>query len=503
MKVCREIQVKNEKEIWRPKLHFTPKKGWMNDPNGLVFFQGNYHLFYQYNPFSCNWDTMHWGHSVSDDMVSWEEKEIALFPDKPYDNGKEGGCFSGSAVVSGGKLYLFYTGVAKKKGRIRQTQCVAWSEDGEHFEKYENNPVIAEAPEGNGADFRDPKVFFGGGKWRMAVGGSDGPADCPQSRGRIYLYASEDLLQWDYQGILYEADEEEGSMFECPDVYELEGKWVVTASPMNRKDLKQNIYMVGSLDFEQGIFTPEKKGVLDGGTHYYAVQAYQDKEGRTISAAWLGVWQWMPWMRGFGSCDREGYRGVLSVMREMYLDEEQFLCSRISSHIKAGLSEYMEVALPEYMETVKLQETGKKTGRYAIVRQQELIWLKGTMTSGKERHVKERDNQKENRLYLRESKEETVILTIHPEKKCVSLDFTNADKNSRMGIKTMDFEWEEKELDFELLIDRSVVTILLCHGRYAMTSVLYPETGKWDVEAEKAERNHIQINEIYKKGFDR
>ena len=87
------------REIVRPSLHFTPQKGWINDPNGLVFFKGQYHLFYQYNPYHDNWDSMHWGHAVSRDLIHWEELEPALVPDMPYDNDKNGGCFSGSVVV--------------------------------------------------------------------------------------------------------------------------------------------------------------------------------------------------------------------------------------------------------------------------------------------------------------------------------------------------------------------------------------------------------------------
>ena len=101
------------REIVRPSLHFTPQKGWINDPNGLVFFKGQYHLFYQYNPYHDNWDSMHWGHAVSRDLIHWEELEPALVPDMPYDNDKNGGCFSGSVVVHDDQLFLFYTGRRK------------------------------------------------------------------------------------------------------------------------------------------------------------------------------------------------------------------------------------------------------------------------------------------------------------------------------------------------------------------------------------------------------
>jgi len=125
----------------RLRYHLEPRKGWMNDPNGLVFFRGRYHAFFQHNPHAPAWDTMHWGHAVSDDLLHWEELPIALAPDQWYED--DGGCWSGSAVVLDDRLYLFYTGVSAELG---QAQCVAWSDDGLRFHKYANNPVIRRAP---------------------------------------------------------------------------------------------------------------------------------------------------------------------------------------------------------------------------------------------------------------------------------------------------------------------------------------------------------------------
>ena len=125
----------------RLKYHFEPRTGWMNDPNGLIFYNGKYHAFFQHNPYKPVWGPMHWGHAVSDDLIHWEELEIALRPDMEYEN--TGGCFSGSAVEKDGVLYLFYTSVSEKLG---QTQSVAISRDGVHFEKYEGNPVIPVYP---------------------------------------------------------------------------------------------------------------------------------------------------------------------------------------------------------------------------------------------------------------------------------------------------------------------------------------------------------------------
>ena len=152
----------------RPIFHLTPWVGWMNDPNGFSYYRGQYHLFYQYNPYDTQWDAMHWGHAVSHDLLHWTYLPAALAPDAPYDSF---GCFSGSAMeLPDGKQLLLYTGVRKEggdKGKEYQTQCVAVG-DGMDYQKYAQNPVLdaADLPEGlSPYDFRDPKI------WRKPDGG--------------------------------------------------------------------------------------------------------------------------------------------------------------------------------------------------------------------------------------------------------------------------------------------------------------------------------------------
>ena len=126
----------------RQNYHFMAQQGWINDPNGLIYYKNKYHFFYQYNPYDAYWGAMHWGHAISDDMLHWEYLPVALAPSEPYDNHKEGGCFSGSAIEHDGKLYLVYTGTTNYGDGFIQSQCLAYSEDGVHFEKYENNPIM-------------------------------------------------------------------------------------------------------------------------------------------------------------------------------------------------------------------------------------------------------------------------------------------------------------------------------------------------------------------------
>lgn len=267
------------REALRPQFHFSPRRGWNNDPNGLVFFEGTWHLFFQHNPYGWNWGNMHWGHATSRDLVHWEEVGEALYPDAM------GTMFSGSAVVdwkntSGfGRdgvppLVLFYTaagGTSAESAGQPFTQCVAYSADrGRTWQKYAGNPVLGEITSGN----RDPKVLWHepSGKWIMTL--------YVEKAGThfIQFFRSADLKEWTYLS-------ETPGFFECPDFFELpvDGrltakKWVLTAA--------NSEYQVGTFDGER--FTPETPK-LPGhrGKGFYAAQTYSDAPGdRRIQVGW-------------------------------------------------------------------------------------------------------------------------------------------------------------------------------------------------------------------------
>ena len=281
----------------RLRYHFEPKTGWMNDPNGLIEYKGKIHAFFQHNPYAPKWDRMHWGHAVSADGLSWEELPIALYPDMPYEDA--GGCFSGSAVEKDGKLWLFYTSVSHALG---QTQSCAVSADGVHFEKLPSNPVIPACPVGSGKDFRDPKVFPYRDGYRMVVGnGEDGV-------GRILLFASEDLVSWEFRGVLFESAEF-GPVLECPDLFELDGRWVLMFSKIGRIGGAVQ-FVVGDFDGER--FTPESFCVPEAGPQFYAPQTFRRGDGARILIGWLYDWQRKP---------EEGadWAGALTVPRRLSL----------------------------------------------------------------------------------------------------------------------------------------------------------------------------------------
>lgn len=323
-KAQNEINLKKDgikKGKMRQRYHFMPETGWLNDPNGLIFFKGKYHFFFQLNPYSGFWDSMHWGHAISDDMLHWEYLPLALAPSEVYDDHLKGGCFSGSAIEYDGKLFLMYTGATNNGNGYEQTQCIAWSEDGIYFEKYEGNPVLA-APEDVMPDqFRDPKVWRHGDTFYMVCA-----ASC-NGRGQALLYRSKDMLHWSFFNILSENRGEWGSMWECPDFFPLGDKYVLTFSPVGVGD-HTAVYQVGDFDYETGKFTCMHCNEIDWGLDYYAPQSFLAPDGRRIMVSWANEWEWMPQWKDWGPTFREGWCGFFNIPREVRMMEDgtlQFL----------------------------------------------------------------------------------------------------------------------------------------------------------------------------------
>lgn len=273
--------VKNSR--YRQRYHFMPPAYWMNDPNGLIQYRGKYHLFYQHNPYAPYWGAMHWGHAISSDLVHWEHLPIALAPSEEYDNYEHGGCWSGSAVEDNGMLYVFYTGTARYGDKVIQSQCLATSRDGIHFEKYEGNPIIKNPPETGSYDFRDPKVWKYKDAWYMVVG------SCLNGRGKALLYKSYDLKNWKYVNVLAESFGELGSMWECPDLFSIEDKTVLMFSAMNLGERK-TIYLVGDMDYKTGKLFWSSIGEVDWGFDFYAMQSFLDDKNRRIVVGWANNW---------------------------------------------------------------------------------------------------------------------------------------------------------------------------------------------------------------------
>lgn len=300
---------------WRPHYHLAPQAGWMNDPNGLCWFDGYYHAFYQHYPYAPEWGPMHWGHARSRDLVRWEYCPVALAPAGDAD---KDGCFSGSAVVNGQQLALIYTGhrwmgTPGDDNHLHQVQCLATSEDGIHFTRHE---CVLEAPAGI-HHFRDPKVWRENEQWYMVVGAK--VAD----RGEVQLWQSADLHHWVSAGVLAQAGDHMGFMWECPDFFALDDRHVLMFSPQGmqatgykNRNLYQSGYLCGSWQPGEAFVPSRPFQEMDYGHDFYAPQSFLAPDGRRIVIGWLDMWESpMPEKE-------DGWAGMLSLPREITLDPE-------------------------------------------------------------------------------------------------------------------------------------------------------------------------------------
>lgn len=303
------------RELHRPLIHFTPKKGWMNDPNGMVFQNGKYHLFFQHNPDSTVWGPMHWGHATSTDLVHWKEHAIALYPDSL------GTIFSGSAVIDinntagFGKnamvaIYTNHSHELEKAGTDKfQTQSVAYSlDEGKTWTKYKGNPVLKNP---GIRDFRDPKVswYAPGKKWIMTLATLD----------HITFYSSPDLKNWKEESKFGKELGAHGGVWECPDLISFTDKgklvWVliVNLNPGGPNGGSATQYFTGS--FDGHVFMPDDKATkwLDYGPDEYAGITWSNTGNRKILIGWMSNWQYA------NVVPTQNWRSATTIARELKL----------------------------------------------------------------------------------------------------------------------------------------------------------------------------------------
>ena len=313
----------------RPAFHLSPRVGWMNDPNGFSYYQGEYHLFYQYNPYDIVWDDMHWGHAVSRDLLHWRYLPAALAPENWYE---ADGCWSGSAIeTDDGKHLLLYTGIRKLGSGspdAMQVQCVAVG-DGVNYQKLTQNPVLTadDLPKGlSPYNFRDPKIWREkDGSFRCLVGSCD-----EKELGKLLLYRSEDGLSWRFESVFAENDGRFGMMWECPDFFTLDGKDVLLVSPqfMEPEGFEYHngngtVCMMGQMDQERRHFSWTHHQALDYGIDFYAAQTILTPDGRRVMIGWMQNWDAC---QNAGRKDLKWY-GQMSLPRELFIRNGR-LCQR-------------------------------------------------------------------------------------------------------------------------------------------------------------------------------
>ncbi len=316
----------------RPQFHLLPARNWMNDPNGPIYFKGHYHMFFQYNPLAAVWGDMSWGHAISKDMMHWEHLPVAM---TPTPGGPDSyGCFSGSAIAVGERVYAVYTGTQKSgdalatirdgANNVEESQCLAWSDDPQLVKWTKDpEPVVARPPAGMKiTGFRDPSVWRQGEWYYMTVG--SGVEDVG---GCVLLYRGKDLKSWEYLHELTSGEWDgkktanpvgDGEMWECPEFFALGdpahgGGHVLIYSTQGKV-----FWESGVMDEAAMKFQPRKKGELDWGA-FYAPKTQLDAEGRRI------LWGWVPEKRSEAAMTAAGWSGMMSLPRVLTLDAKGVL----------------------------------------------------------------------------------------------------------------------------------------------------------------------------------
>ncbi len=488
-------------EPFRPVYHFTPSFGWMNDPNGMVYKDGVYHLFYQYNPYGSMWGNMHWGHTVSRDLVNWEQQPVALERDTM------GHIFSGSSVVDKnntagfgeGAIVAFYTSASDKNGQI---QCLAYSTDnGKSFTKYQNNPILT--PFDGLRDFRDPKVFWyePQKKWVMIVSADK----------EMRFYSSSDLKDWTYMSCFGEGYGIQPNQFECPDFFELpvdgnpdKKKWVmiVNVNPGCMFGGSATEYFVG--DFDGTKFTcdtpKEYTKWMDWGKDHYATVTFSNTGDRVIAMPWMSNWQYA------NIVPTKQFRSAQGLPRELSLYSED-------GHI------YMASTPVEELSTLR-NGTSNKLEPFKVEGKHDAGELIADNRGSYELHVSINPlNAKKAGFTLKNSIGENVKIYLDLADKKLVMDRVNSGlvdfgeksaphaKENHDNRKTNainyvnDFAlatWgklpTDKKYDFRIFVDKCSVEIFLNGGKVAMTNLVFPtepytqweffgEGGTFEVEA--------------------
>lgn len=459
-------------EQYRPQVHFSPPFGWMNDPNGMVFFEGEYHLFYQYYPDSTVWGPMHWGHAISTDLMHWENLPIALYPDSL------GFIFSGSAVVdinntSGfgkeGKpamvaIFTLHDMEGQKTGKKDiESQGIAYSTDkGRTWMKYENNPVI-KSP--GTPDFRDPKVswYAAEKKWIMTLAVGD----------HISFFSSPNLKDWKFESDFGKETGAHGGVWECPDLFQLpvngkadQKKWVliVNINPGGPNGGSATQYFVGEFD---GIkFTNESTEIqwADQGKDNYATVTFSNipvTDGRCISIGWMSNWQYAQLV------PTGVWRSAMTMPRELKLISENnkyILTSEIVKEIQVLRERKTELKSEVVKDKLELDH------QFSQPLLPIELDLKFTLP--------EADPSTDFGLELYNSKGENVLIGYNKTKGEFYVNRTKAGNSDFSkdfsGMHVSPFALNSSSVDLHLVIDASSVEVFAMNGKVVMTEIFFP-----------------------------
>lgn len=451
-------------EPFRPQVHFTPEKKWMNDPNGLVYYKGIYHLFYQYYPEDIVWGPMRWGHATSEDMIHWQQKKIALFPDKM------GLIFSGSAVVDLNNtsglgtiknpplvaIFTYHNMDGEKSGRTDfQTQGLAYSlDEGSTWVKYDGNPIIKNSKQ---KDFRDPKVFWNAATnlWNLVLVAGD----------HAQFYTSKNLIAWKYQSEFGKNKGAHGGVWECPDLFKLkvgnsnEEKWVllISINPGAPNGGSGTQYFVG--DYDGTNFKTDQKDVkwIDNGADNYAGVTFNNTpDGKRIFIGWLSNWSYAR------NTPTKNWRSAMTLPRSLSLEKIKTNYVLKSTPIKQLES---QLKLDYSNAKITLKPNQKQEINYPNFNQSVL---------------KFKAQAKDIKLVFSNESKDSLTIEYNAKQKTFSVDrchsgFVNFEKSFGKQIhKTTVPNIVSNAIDYQIILDWSSIEIFLNGGVYSFTEQIFP-----------------------------
>ncbi len=458
-------------EQYRPQYHFSPKSGWMNDPNGLVYFDGEYHLFYQYYPDSTVWGPMHWGHAVSKDLLRWRHLPVALNPDSL------GYIFSGSAVVDVNNttgfgsvekppmvaIFTYHNPVLEKSGsNTFQNQGIAYSLDkGRSWTKYSGNPVLKNP---GIRDFRDPKMFWNPDlkKWELILAVKD----------RVHIYSSSDMKSWTFESEFGKSIGAHGGVWECPDLFPIDiagsavKKWVmlVSINPGGPNGGSATQYFTGNFDGHK--FVPDETEIkwVDWGRDNYAGVTWSnvpEKDGRRIFIGWMSNWDYATVVPS------TSWRSALTIPRELILisDNGHYFLSSMP------LREFGDLRIKSDTASVRMQSfDGEKE-----IPTQKISLMQSEMLFGFELTSSPSDTVG---IILSNDINEKLIIGYSKSHRQLYVDRRMAGKSDFSdkfnGISRAEYD-ARPILKLHLFIDASSVEMFVDDGRVVMTNLVFPD----------------------------
>ena len=459
LKLSDTFDTADREKKFRPVYHHTPLYGWMNDPNGMFYKDGTYHLYFQHNPYGSTWGNMTWGHSTSTDLVHWHGEDIAIEPDA------YGSIFSGSVVVDHyntagfgeGAIVAFYTSAKSSPWGDSQSQSMAYSTDGgKTFTKYGGNPVLTS----DKRDFRDPKVFWyaPGKHWVMILAAGQ----------EMEIYSSRDLKAWKKESSFGAKQGAHGGVWECPDLIELpvegtdETRWVLICNINPGGPFGGNAaqYFVGTFDGKKFVNeSPTETKWMDWGKDHYATVTFNNApDGRVIALGWMSNWQYqtvLPTMQ---------YRGANTIARDLSLyrnaDGELMMRCAPSPEIEAARVETHEIPSFRVKDSYEVPSLlDDNDGAYEIEMQ-----LKN---SGSSRIILTLSNDKGEKVHMHYdiARKQFVMERSESGRTDFSRDFP------ALTVAPVD---DTDTINLRLFVDRSSIEAFGDGGKFVMTNRVFP-----------------------------